>query len=412
MSEKRKLSAVLFADIAGYTAMMQEDESKALRLINKFKKVIESETGKYNGRIVQFFGDGCLLTFESSTEAVDCAMVFQTTFGETPEVPVRIGIHMGEVLFKSNNAFGNGVNVASRIESMGIPGSILVSKTVRDKIINKTDFLLASLGSFEFKNVQEPMEVFALANQGFVIPDKAEIQGKFKSPKRKKNRTKMVFALSILIVAILAVAWILMNKRKAGTLTEEQRQQPVAIMEFENLTKDKTIDDFGLVVKDWISHGLLESGNVPVIILNDSESGNNKDEKEKFAAIPTGVGIVVNGRYYNQSDDQVATVAEIVDVKTKKILFTLKPVLAIKDSLITTLDKLRKLVISYWGIDGNTDKRTPPPYTAYLSYVNGKKLESSDFEKAKNFYYKSLKIDSTFNLPLFALAAIGINNSQ
>ena len=164
----RKLSAVLFADIAGYTAMMQEDEKNALQLINKFKKDIEKQTGKFNGRIVQYYGDGCLLTFESSTEAVDCAISLQHVFSESPEVPVRIGIHMGEILFKNNGAFGNGVNIASRIESMGIPGSILVSKTVRDQIINKSSFLLASLGTFHFKNVSEPIEVFALANEGFV----------------------------------------------------------------------------------------------------------------------------------------------------------------------------------------------------------------------------------------------------
>ncbi len=81
MGENRKLTAVLFADIAGYTAMMQEDEKKALTLINKFKNIIESETPKLNGRIVQFYGDGCLLTFDSSTDAVDCAIILQKSFG-------------------------------------------------------------------------------------------------------------------------------------------------------------------------------------------------------------------------------------------------------------------------------------------------------------------------------------------
>lgn len=412
MLEKRKLSAVLFADIAGYTSMMQEDESKALLIISKFKKVIESETGKYNGRIVQFFGDGCLLAFESSTEAVDCAMVFQTAFRDVPEVPVRIGIHMGEVLFKGNNAFGNGVNVASRIESMAIPGSILISKTVRDQILNKTDFLLVSLGTYEFKNVQEPMEVFAVANEGLIIPEKSEIEGKFKSSTRKKPGLKTILIISIVIVAMIVLGWMILTRSKAGTLTEEQRKQPVAVMPFENLTKDKAIDDLGLVVKDWISQGLLESENVPVIILKDDEQRNSKDEKDKFATIPTGVGIVVNGRYYDQSDDQVAAVAEIVDVKNKKVLFTLKPVMAVRDSLVNLLGELRKEVISFWGIDGTAGKRKPPAYKAYLFYVKGKETERLDFEKAKNFYYESFKIDSTFNLPLFALAAIGFNNSQ
>ncbi len=114
-------------------------------------------------------------------------LFYKSRLATEPEIPVRIGLHMGEVLFKNNGAFGDGINIASRIESMGIPGSILVSKTIRDQIINKSSFLLASLGSFEFKNVKEPMEVFALANEGFVIPDKLDLQGKFKLPAKEKS---------------------------------------------------------------------------------------------------------------------------------------------------------------------------------------------------------------------------------
>ncbi|MBK6990595.1 MAG: adenylate/guanylate cyclase domain-containing protein [Chitinophagaceae bacterium] len=91
----------------------------------------------------------------------------QYVFSESPVIPVRIGIHMGEIMFRNNGAFGNGVNIASRIESMGIPGSILVSKTIRDQIINKSSFLLASLGTFQFKNVSEPMEVLHWLTKGW-----------------------------------------------------------------------------------------------------------------------------------------------------------------------------------------------------------------------------------------------------
>ncbi|MBK7289372.1 MAG: adenylate/guanylate cyclase domain-containing protein [Chitinophagaceae bacterium] len=337
----RKLSAVLFADIARYTAMMQEDEKNALQLINKFKKDIEKQTGKFNGRIVQYYGDGCLLTFESSTEAVDCAISLQHVFSESPEVPVRIGIHMGEILFKNNGAFGNGVNIASRIESMGIPGSILVSKTVRDQIINKSSFLLASLGTFHFKNVSEPIEVFALANEGFVIPDKSDLQGKFKTPTKKRIPKWVAIGVPVLLLAVIAIVWFLNAKKAATTLSDEQREQPVAVMAFENLTKDKSMDDLGLMIKDWISYGLLESEKAPVIILDEEKNEKTKNNKEKLANIPTGVGLVVKGRFFDQSEEQIAAIAEILDVKTNKILFTLKPVVAKKDSLTVMLDQLK-----------------------------------------------------------------------
>ncbi|MBK8311612.1 MAG: adenylate/guanylate cyclase domain-containing protein [Chitinophagaceae bacterium] len=325
-----KLSAVLFADIAGYTAMMQEDEKTALQLINKFKKDIEKQTEKFNGRIVQYYGDGCLLTFESSTDAVDCAISMQYVFSESPVIPVRIGIHMGEIMFRNNGAFGNGVNIASRIESMGIPGSILVSKTIRDQIINKSSFLLASLGTFHFKNVKEPMEVFALANEGFVIPDKSELEGKFKLPSKSKIPKWLTFGIPALLLAAIAIVWFLNLKKNATTLSDKQREQPVAVMAFENLTKDKNMGDLGLMIKDWISYGLLESEKAPVIILDEEKNANTKDEKEKLANIPTGVGLVVKGRFFDQSEEQIAAIAEILDVKTNKILFTLKPVVAKK----------------------------------------------------------------------------------
>ncbi len=408
----RKLSAVLFADIAGYTAMMQEDEKNALQLINKFKKDIEKQTGKFNGRIVQYYGDGCLLTFESSTEAVDCAISLQHVFSESPEVPVRIGIHMGEILFKNNGAFGNGVNIASRIESMGIPGSILVSKTVRDQIINKSSFLLASLGTFHFKNVSEPIEVFALANEGFVIPDKSDLQGKFKTPTKKKIPKWVAIGVPVLLLAVIAIVWFLNAKKAATTLSDEQREQPVAVMAFENLTKDKSMDDLGLMIKDWISYGLLESEKAPVIILDEEKNEKTKNNKEKLANIPTGVGLVVKGRFFDQSEEQIAAIAEILDVKTNKILFTLKPVVAKKDSLTVILDQLKNQVTEYWGEENHVSTKRPPLFAAYAKYLDGLKYQKTDYLKAQGYYQESLKEDSTFVAPLFALATSSIDNLQ
>jgi len=132
----------MFADIAGYTAMMQQNEQNALSLLIRFKEVLEEITAKFEGRIIQYFGDGCLLTFDSSTNSVECAIALQTTFSETPLVPVRIGLHLGDVIFRNENLYGDGVNIASRIESLGIPGTILMSKPIRDHIKNKSDFLL------------------------------------------------------------------------------------------------------------------------------------------------------------------------------------------------------------------------------------------------------------------------------
>ena len=115
MKENRKLNTILFADIAGYTSLMQNDEVKAMKLLQIFKKILEQKVAKFEGLIVQYFGDACILSFDSATLGVKCAISLQRSFLEN-DLPIRIGMHLGEVVFTENNVFGDGVNIASRIE--------------------------------------------------------------------------------------------------------------------------------------------------------------------------------------------------------------------------------------------------------------------------------------------------------
>lgn len=179
--ESRKLASIAFADIAGYTAMMQADERNALRVLDDFREVLESEMALHEGEIVQFFGDGCLLAFDSALVGLHAATSLQRNF-QQKDIPVRIGMHLGDVVFKNNNAFGDGVNVASRVESLAIPGAVLLSKSLVDQVRNKTEFSLESLGAFQFKNVAEKMEIFAVANEGFIVPRPEQMRGKLEMP--------------------------------------------------------------------------------------------------------------------------------------------------------------------------------------------------------------------------------------
>lgn len=181
MLESRKLAIIVFADIAGYSAMMQADEVRALSVLDRFKLILEEEMAQQEGKIIQYYGDGCLLAFDSAFISLRASTSLQRRFIEQA-VPVRIGMHLGDVLYKNDNAFGDGVNIASRIESLGVPGAILLSKTVRNQVKNKAEFTLTSVGSFHFKNITEPMEVFAISNPGFVVPSAGQMQGKLQTP--------------------------------------------------------------------------------------------------------------------------------------------------------------------------------------------------------------------------------------
>ncbi|MEM9983523.1 MAG: adenylate/guanylate cyclase domain-containing protein [Bacteroidota bacterium] len=179
MSSQRRLAAIMFTDIAGYTAMMQENEAKAIELRQRHREVFEREHENHRGQIIQYYGDGTLSVFESAVDAAACALDMQSQFRESPQVPLRIGIHTGDILVSDTEVIGDGVNVASRVESMAIPGSVLVSETVYDNLKNQEQFPGESLGIFTFKNVSKPIEVFALSAEGLSMPNPKKLGGKF-----------------------------------------------------------------------------------------------------------------------------------------------------------------------------------------------------------------------------------------
>lgn len=170
----RQLTAIMFTDMVGYTALMQEDEHRANADRERQRKVLEGAVASAGGRILQFVGDGTLSIFQSAVAAVESAIEIQRALqSATPPIPLRIGIHTGDVVHDENGVFGDGVNVASRIEGLGTPGSVLISAKVHDEVKNKPEIRTRSLGSFNLKNVKQPMSVFAVANEGLTVPDEA-----------------------------------------------------------------------------------------------------------------------------------------------------------------------------------------------------------------------------------------------
>lgn len=199
------LAVSLFADIAGYTALMQRDESAAVVFLNRFKSALDECVPAHGGFIVQFYGDGVLALFDSAAGAMDCALSLQNEFGRKPAIPVRIGLNDGEVVMRSDNAFGDSINIASRIESIAVPGSILFSGSVNDQIHNKSRFVTERLGKFHFKNVDKEIEVFALTNGGLPIPKRGEIKGKLKVSTIKWWRVVVALLAVIALLSILAI---------------------------------------------------------------------------------------------------------------------------------------------------------------------------------------------------------------
>lgn len=177
-TKKRQLAAIMFTDIVGYTALMQDDEAIAVATRTRHRNIFESQHESYNGKIVQYYGDGSLSVFNSAVEAVKCAIEIQILLQKGDPVPVRIGIHVGDIVFNATEVYGDGVNFASRIESLGIGGSILVSEKLNDELKNQSDITTISVGHFELKNITNPVEVFAISNEGIVVPQEEDFEGK------------------------------------------------------------------------------------------------------------------------------------------------------------------------------------------------------------------------------------------
>jgi adenylate cyclase len=178
VSQSRQLAAIMFTDIEGYTAIMQKDEHEAILLKDRHREIVQNEHEKNNGRIIQYYGDGTLSIFQSAVEAVQCALAMQQIFRRVPFVPVRMGIHVGDIMINDGSVFGDGVNLASRIESLGVAGCVLISDKVNDELHNHPNVRTLSMGTYQFKNIDRLVEVFALDDKDLIKPLANSLKGK------------------------------------------------------------------------------------------------------------------------------------------------------------------------------------------------------------------------------------------
>lgn len=219
MEGERKLLSIVFTDIKGYTAIMEKDEAVALTMVEQFENHTKIIATKHHGKVVHFMGDGALVIFDNSLDAVGFGVEIQTLFLTEIPIPHRVGINTGEAVMKDGNVYGDSVNVASRVESLGVPGCLLIADNTNRLIKNKGNFSTKSMGKFHFKNQSGLMEVFAVTNPPLVIPKRKDLSGKTE-PKNLK------------IPAIIAIVAFLV----LGAFTYYYAMKPTIIQEVNAMT--------------------------------------------------------------------------------------------------------------------------------------------------------------------------------
>ena len=218
---QRRLAAILTADVVGYSHFMEVDEEGTLaRLKSLREELFDPKVAEYHGRIVKIIGDGVLVEFASAVDAMRCAVEVQHDLTErnsaTPEnhrLELRVGINVGDIIIEGEDIYGDGVNVAARLEGLAEPGGVCISGTVHDAIGNKIPVQFEYMGEKEVKNIEKPVRTFRL----IVENQEREEQGSYPRDAKRNRRWAVGAAVAASLVAVGIVTWIILDKEQAAS---------------------------------------------------------------------------------------------------------------------------------------------------------------------------------------------------
>ena len=372
MLQLHQLAAIVFTDIAGYTAMMQDDEVAAVENINRFQKTIESAVAAENGTIIQYYGDGCLLLFNSSLNAVQFAKLLQKDFSNLPQLPVRIGIHMGDVLLKEGNVFGDVVNIASRIQALAPPGCIYISETVFENTKNKKDIRSRFIKLQVLKNVKLPVRIYEVtmgsAENTFTL-----------SPSQEKSYFPVVPVNSI------------------------------AVLPFLNMSNDPEQEYFSEGMAEEIINSLTHVQDLKVAGRMSAFQFKGKNESIKEMGEKLGVNSILEGSIRKQGN-RLRITAQLINVEdgfhlwSEKYDRELNDIFAIQDEIAISITEKLQIVLLKKDRDKITKSHTQNP-EAYDLYLKGRfylNRRGTSILSAIQYFQQAIDTD-----PDFALAYAG-----
>lgn len=312
---ERRLSAILAADVVGYSALMEQDEEGTFdRLRARRTELFEPEIAAHHGRVFKLMGDGLLAEFGSVVDAVECAVSLQrgmaernASVAEEERFNVRIGINIGEVIVDGDDRYGEGVNVAARLEQLALPGGICISGKVAKEVEKKLAFRFDSVGRQKVKNIEEPIDVYHVRIDA----------SSRRRVLQKRGIRRLWWALGVpaAVVALLA-AWLALYY--PGTVTSpvvSNTIPSVAVLPFKDLSVDKSLGYLGEGVANDVIAILSRFSDIAVVSRTSSFAYQDKEGDIRQIGRELGVGYVVEGSVRKEGE-RVRIVAQLVNAKT------------------------------------------------------------------------------------------------
>ncbi len=404
MTNAIHLSAILFCDIEGYTALMQKDEANTMLLLDKYEQTLKNMVEKYGGEIIKNYGDGSICLFRSAVQMVQCAIEVQKLLRVSPVVPLRIGLNLGDVHRKGDDVYGDAVNIASRIEDMGIGGNILLTHSLYQKVKNHPEFEFRSLGKFYFKNVDEAHEVFAVTNQGIEVPKRKQLVGKFK---KKDIKVKGVWFLVIL--ALTAVVYLIQNNiHSASKVPSNGEIDKIAVLEFDNYTGDDRLDITGKMAVDWIIHGITQNKMGQVITPKNIEDYSKVLEAALVPSVNNTTvtdylkpSKIIKGSFY-LNKGRLLFQCSITDELMKETLISFNTVECDPKSPLDCIEALKQKILGYLITEdkkGTNLQETPPNYEAYQYLLQAKLVQYKNDAEHLRLLDMAIEADSNYFEP-------------
>ena len=417
-NKQRQLAAILFTDIVGYTAMMQKDEQNAVHVTKKYVRVLQQSIARHGGQILNDYGDGSLCTFSSVTQALRCSIDMQREFQQDTIVPLRVGLHVGEIFFEGEKVMGDGVNITSRIQSLGEANTILFSREIFDKIRNQPEFSSVLIGSFEFKNVDEPMQVYALSNIGLKVPAKKDLRGKVKEPDHKTIYKRYLAYLVGLLLLACVTFFIFRFQSKKEVLTELGKS--VVVLPFENYTNDSAQDALINGITEEITTQIAKISDIKVIGRTSAVQFKKSKKPLDQIADVLGVAAYLEGSV-QKAGNEVRITAQLIDAKNQEHIWAdsyvrnLNDVFSMQSEVAQIIAK--KLHAKLTDEEKNSINKSPTSSAAaYQYYRRGRlfwdKRSKEAFDSAETNYKHAIELDPDYALAYSGLADLYIYNQK